>query len=471
MELADSGSKAVVAQERVRPGLATGLLLVEGFCSLAIQMIALRMLVPVAGQSIGVTSIVITVFLGALALGYRAGGAYRGSLRARVARNLVFAAGWSAVWLSHGGVGAAFAATGILPALVQVGLYAVVGVGPAAYLLAETVVVLVECREDEAAAARAGGVFSASTVGNVAGGLVTALVVMQYLGIAAAVVLVVLLLVGAAVAVMRPGGGWALRGAMVFAALSAGANVAVERGSYVRTTTHANYALEEFEDGARELLVNGQRASREDPRGIGHRYLERIEDLVYGRGGKGGALQVLVIGAGGFTFGRGRPAAAAEVVFVDVDRQLEEVAERFLAPGRRRGSYQAVDGRAFLLREERLWDVIVLDAYTERTAMPAHLYTREFFQLVRARLAPGGTMHMNLIARSDPGRFEIRADRTVRSVFAWCEVEAIGAGSGWLNRVYGCRRSALDGDRTVYRDGNTVGEVDAIGLAAGWLGG
>ena len=61
------------SEHRIAPRTATALLLVEGYCSVAFEMIALRVLVPVAGLSVPVTGIVVTAFLAALALGYRAG--------------------------------------------------------------------------------------------------------------------------------------------------------------------------------------------------------------------------------------------------------------------------------------------------------------------------------------------------------------------------------------------------------------
>ena len=97
-----------------------------------------------------------------------------------------------------------------------------------------------------------------------------------------------------------------------------------------------------------------------------------------------------MIGAGGFTFGRGRPDDAAEIVFVDVDARLAGVADVFLAPAPRRGRYAAMDGRAYLLRHEEAFDAIVLDAFADRTATHAHLLTREFFALARSRLAACG---------------------------------------------------------------------------------
>ena len=448
------------AERPLGPRAATALLLVEGYCALAVEMIALRALVPVAGQSVAVTSLVVTAFLAALALGYRAGGAFAGDAREKVARNLAAAAAWSAFWLSRFGVALAFEATGALAPLAQVAVYAVVGVGPVAYLLAEAVVLLVGSGRPETAPGKAGAAFAASTLGNVAGGLATALVVMQHLGVAGAVALVAGLLVAAALAAWEQSG-WRLWAAGVVVAVSSGANLAVERHAYLLTTAHADYAIEADAAGVRTLRVNGQNASREDGAGTGHPYVEWIEDRVYGNLPEGSPARVLVIGAGGFTFGRGRPDDAAEIVFVDVDARLAGVADAFLAPAPRRGRYAAMDGRAYLLRHGEAFDAIVLDAFAERTATPAHLLTREFFALARSRLAEDGTLYVNLIVAPEPDRLSTRADRTLRSVFAGCWTQETGEASRWRNRVYACARHALDGDATVYSDANGRADTDA----------
>ncbi len=454
------------AEARIGPRAATALLLVEGYCSLAVEMIALRVLVPVAGQSVGTTSVVVTAFLAALALGYRAGGRFAGGIREKLGWNLAAAAAWSAFWLSRFGVALAFEATAWLPPLWRVAAYAVVGVGPAAYLLAESVVLLVGSGGRETASAKAGGAFAASTLGNVAGGLLTALVVMQHLGVAAALALVSGLLLFAALGAWGRLD-WRLWAPAVAAAALAGGNLAAERNAYVLATAHSDYAIEADADGARFLRVNGQNASREDGAGTGHPYIERIEDRVYGRTRAGRPLRVLVVGAGGFTFGRGRPESAAEIVHVDVDGRLDEVAAAFLGAPPRSGSYVAVDGRAYLLRREAAFDAIVLDAYADRATVPAHLATREFFALARSRLVDGGVLHMNLIVPPEPDRFAARLDRTLRSVFAWCGTEAVGDAWRWHNRVYSCARSRLDGDRTVYVDGTMRGAVDGGRIAIG----
>ena len=53
------------------------------------------------------------------------------------------------------------------------------------------------------------------------------------------------------------------------------------------------------------------------------------------------------------------------------------------------------DGRVFLTRQKDLYDLIILDAYRE-LGVPFHLLTKEFYDLVRQHLAPGGAVASNI---------------------------------------------------------------------------
>lgn len=77
--------------------------------------------------------------------------------------------------------------------------------------------------------------------------------------------------------------------------------------------------------------------------------------------------------------------------------------------------------RALLTRPDRRYDVILGDAFTD-VAVPAHLVTREFFELVRDRLAPKGTYLMNVIDYQDRLHALAALVRTLGTVFPEVEV-------------------------------------------------
>ena len=69
------------------------------------------------------------------------------------------------------------------------------------------------------------------------------------------------------------------------------------------------------------------------------------------------------------------------------------------------------DGRQFLARNDERWDVIVIDAFFA-DAIPFHLVTKEFLELARSRLAPGGVIVTNVI-----GAIEGPGSRLFRSIY------------------------------------------------------
>ena len=66
-------------------------------------------------------------------------------------------------------------------------------------------------------------------------------------------------------------------------------------------------------------------------------------------------------------------------------------------------SVHDADARPFLRSTHRRWDLIVVDAY-HQPYVPFYLATREFFRLVRERLAPGGIVVLNVAATPDDKR-------------------------------------------------------------------
>src|SRR3990167_10948702 len=77
------------------------IILVEGFASIAIEILTIRQLLPVAGGSVIVTSLIIGVFLLFLALGYEKGGRIELHLHHILRRNFLIVAVWIGVGLSY----------------------------------------------------------------------------------------------------------------------------------------------------------------------------------------------------------------------------------------------------------------------------------------------------------------------------------------------------------------------------------
>jgi predicted membrane-bound spermidine synthase len=89
---------------------------------------------------------------------------------------------------------------------------------------------------------------------------------------------------------------------------------------------------------------------------------------------------------------------------VEIDPAVTRVGRRYFGlEDNPRMTVHDVDARPFLRSTDRRYDLIVVDAY-HQPYVPFYLATREFFRLVRDRLAPGGIVALNVAAVPDDKR-------------------------------------------------------------------
>lgn len=120
----------------------------------------------------------------------------------------------------------------------------------------------------------------------------------------------------------------------------------------------------------------------------------------------------------------------AQVDIVEINPAMVPVAVRYfdLEPDKLRITID--DGRHFLNRCRKQYDVVVLDAFLGDSS-PSHLMTREAFEAIRRVLRPGGTLVINAFCPVDPGRdfFAASLDKTLKSVFAGVRLHSDGGQS------------------------------------------
>ncbi len=126
--------------------------------------------------------------------------------------------------------------------------------------------------------------------------------------------------------------------------------------------------------------------------------------------------RVLVLGLGGgaipLYFARFLPQATIDTV--ELDPGVIAAAKTYFGLRETdRFHFIESDGRVFLNRHREPYDIIIVDAFTG-SYIPFHLMTKEFYQLVRDRLAPHGVAAINII----PGEKLFGSNvRTLKSVF------------------------------------------------------
>ncbi len=108
--------------------------------------------------------------------------------------------------------------------------------------------------------------------------------------------------------------------------------------------------------------------------------------------------RILMIGLGGGSISTylGRAMPETEIDTVEIDPGVIDVARKFFGiKDSPRVRYLDADGRVFLTRNKKLYDLILIDAF-HGGYVPFHLLTREFYTLIKQRLAPGGAAAFNV---------------------------------------------------------------------------
>lgn len=420
-----------------------------GALLMSLEVAAFRIIGKTFGSALRETTTVIAVFLAAMSAGYWAGGraADRWPRPATLMATLLAAAGsllvvpWIDAALSPRIAASplalathAFLATTVLFAIPTVLLAAT---SPIAIRLFATTTVH--------SGSTAGSISALSTAGSIAGSLVTAFLLIDWLAsISATVIFVAVVTCATAllVAVASPGtlrnAGHAVRpvaipGGGIVLLLLAGT-------AFVHSTTLDRSLMSEL-PGTRTVFlgdspyhrihVRDRGPAREikfdlgiqsrmllrDPYGPGLEYTDAFHIGALMRPPK----RVLLIGLGGGTAARQFPHyyPDVEVDAVEVDPLVVDVAKRYfgITPGPRLRIH-IMDGRTFLKQSRDRWDLIIIDTYTTNRygdTIPPHLTTREFFHDVAARLEDDGIVHFHCAFAASKLMFALH--RTMDNVF------------------------------------------------------
>jgi len=377
-----------------------------GGATLATEISASRLLAPFFGASTVVWANIIGLTLAYLALGYWLGGRLADRrpeprvlgailLVAAVALAVTpFAARPFLRWALHG-FDTVSVGSFVGSFLAALALFAVpvTALGAAAPFLVRLAL------DTVAEAGRvAGRLYALSTAGSLAGTFLAALVTIPWLGTQRT-------LVGTA-ACVAVGAGLLLRSAWLLAPVAVAALLAIPpphiKSAIYQTESRYQY-IRVVSDGhgGRDLELN---------EGVATHSTWRPDTVLTGRYWDLFLMlppllphppeRMLVLGNAGGTIGRayGRFYPRVQVDGVEIDPKLNQVARRFFGAGDNpRMRLIAADGRPWLERTKRRYDVIVVDAYRQ-PYVPFYLATSEFFRLARDHLRPGGAIALNVAA-------------------------------------------------------------------------
>ena len=423
------------------------IVLVEGFVTISAEILTMRQIAPVAGNSVVVTSLIIGVFLLFLAYGYRRGGEYQKNYMTILKRNFTKSAIWLGIGLSFAVIDLFFyyfqryISSEILAALMA---YLLLVTAPLVYILGQTVPITMELIKKAKTVGEVGGkILHLSTIGSFLGAVLTSLLLMNYLGVAWTIVINYLLLMLLAFVLFRDKKkdfvrGLVLCGVFVFVFVL---NITLGNHMFVKTNAYTNYRVIN-QDNNKILALNNSLSSMVTREKKGFPYIEFIKRVMF----QDLALtnkNILVLGAGGFTLSA-EGSHGNRFVYVDIDKDMYSVVRNHVVYPVH-GEFVAKDARDFLNSNHEKFDVIISDVYSHERSIPAHLLTQEYFIQIKQNLQPHGEAFFNIIGHPTlEDVFSKTMDNTIRSVFTNCMVIPLQYSNQMTNIIYVCRNSGDD---------------------------
>ena len=388
------------------------LVFVVGMGSLGAEIAAVRLLAPYFGASTVVWANTIGVVLVALSVGYWLGGRLadrRPQLRGLCLLALAAAALLALVpfaadplldvavdALDSVSAGAFLGSLLAVLVLVAVPVLLLGAVAPYAIRLGVTTL--------EEAGRVSGRLYAISTAGSLVGTLSSSLLLIPLVGTRRTFLVFALAIAVVAVLGLRPLRRYAAVPAAIAAlvALPVGTLKAESDSgrTIFETDTEYQYArVVERDDGSRVLELNEGQAQHSLWRPgtvLTGGYWDGMLVLPFA-GLDRPPRRVAILGNAAGTMARayGRLFPATRVDGVEIDPELSEIGRRYFDLGGPQLALHHEDARPYLRGTEARYDVIAIDAYRQ-PYIPFYLSTREFFELCRERLAPGGVIVINI---------------------------------------------------------------------------
>ncbi len=412
------------------------IILMEGYVVLAYELLAIRQIVPYVGSGTDTVSIIIASVLMPLAFGYQAGGGFKprhaaipvSRVREKLARNVRIASIITLFGISYMPMSMFFISmytSGLDNRLVMTMIYAGLFLVVPVYLLGQTIPLVSNFFSHQKLPKVTGTILFVSTIGSFLGAVFSTLVLMSMIGVnytalfCLIILALILIMIGGkekqkniTVAIILVVGGYMMNNTPMLQSMNV---VAYNQYNIIR--------VYEDKEGSKHITLNGNSSSKITKDGKPHEYLVFIEKHFIDPTLDDDAIKpinILVIGAGGFTLGMHDTKNHYD--FLDIDGSLKDVSEKFFLPEKLTPNREFIpmEARAFMAKTDKKYDLIILDAYLGHSTLPEHLVTRDFFAKNLTLLNSGGAIVMNFIISANfSDSFSRNLDQTLRSVFPY----------------------------------------------------
>lgn len=447
------------------------IIFLEGYVVLSTELLAIRLTLPFVGSGTDTLSIVIAAVLMPLAVGYYAGGKFKGNIRKKILRNLVIAQiilvpALSYLFLTH-----------FFEPLVEIynlknrialiTIYVCSFLVFPIFLLGQTVPLITNYFRQSRLSEVTGKILFFSTFGSFLGAVFTTNILMSNIGVAntASITIACLCFLTIALSKHKISAFVILSFSLSLLAFGLNNSNTLKIIGVVANNAYNTVQIEEAgkNKSVRYILLNRSYSSAlytEDEK-FGKPIFDYAQylDRYYFKGLRRAGIKgnILILGGGGFTLGL--RDKWNDYTFVDIDPDLQQVAEKeFLKEKLEENkTFIAQPARAYLTQTKEQYDLVIMDIYRGPTGIPEHLITREAFKLMGDRLKPQGVLLIHVAASVLlDDAFSRALDNTIRSAYPYVTRQALGGFNPWekghQSTLYQIRQENQTGPHIMFTD-------------------
>jgi hypothetical protein len=463
-------------------------ILIEGYVVLASELLVMRQLIPFVGSGTEIIAIIISGVLLPLAIGYEAGGKafpriYKRkqekqqktpSIRSILLTNILTSVIILGLGLSYVILEVFFSilgGIGITNRLLQTTLYVSIFLVVPVYLLGQTVPLVSNYFSRERLSEITGKMLFFSTTGSFLGSVFSTIVLMSVIGVHNTVVVTLgLLCMLCFLLSHKKIAAEALLCIPILGMIYVMNSDSTMRALHIVSNNAYNTASIYDVRGEHSTILSLNRSASskfskqpEDK----FEYIRFIEDhfITPLKNSGDTPYAILIVGAGGFTLGL--DDNKNQYTFVDIDPALKDISEKYflkqkLGPNKK---FVAASARAFVNKPDQLYDLIVLDTYTNTFSIPMETTTREYLESIKKLLKPDGVLIANIISKTDfSDVFTVRYDNTFTSVFPNHSRQVVSKPTSTRGRegniIYTYFHNSFVNDRTIYTDDKNTYSID-----------
>ncbi len=413
----------------------------EGYIILSSELLAMRQTIPFVGTGTDTFSIIIAAVLMPLAIGYHVGGQFKiktttgkyRTIRKKLLKNIIIAAIFLLPALSYIVLQFFFfglSEIGIKNNIIQLSIYSIIFLVTPMYFLGQTVPLVSNYFSKEKLSEITGKMLFVSTMGSFAGSIITTIILMDLIGVHHTISIIFTLLFILTIII----GNKQNRDAIIIMLSILGLSILLNSNNVMQTLNivknnkYSTMMIINDDEDIPHLYINNNDSSKYSQNGKKHDYIEFAEHVtIESIPTDAPPKDILVIGAGGFTFGHNDKKN--NYIYIDIDKDLKEISEKYLLKEKLKENkiFYPLPARAYLSSTDKKFDIILLDAYLGGLSIPEHLVTKNFFEEVKKHMNDGAILVANFIlSPAFRNKFSRNIDNTIRSVFPYISRHHIG---------------------------------------------